>query len=95
MSEKTLLASLGTFAGIRDEFVNMFEADMSKLLTMGHKLRFEDRFSKVQNNLFEYFDGHNLDEDFMSGVRQESGTGGVVMTMMLKELCPTYYKPGV
>lgn len=93
MNERTLHAGPRAFAGIRNVFdKNKFASDVPNLLKMNHRLRFEDRFAKVQSNLFGYLDENNLYENVMPRGKWNSGAGSVVMKAMLRELCPPEYK---
>lgn len=88
MSEKTLRAKLRTFAVLKDGFYQQrFAADMSQLLRMNHRLRFDERFAQVHSNLFEYMDDDIPCKVVIPRGKWDTGTGSLVVKTMLRGLC--------
>lgn len=89
MNERTLLAAGRAFVRIKDELDNTkFAVDMPELLGMNHRLRFEDRFAKVQSNLFDCMEEQDLYEEVIRREGWNSGVGGVVVKALLRGFCP-------
>lgn len=93
LNKKILLPGLRKLACIEDEFdETQILADMSGLLRLNSRFSFDDRFTRVQDNLFGYLEDHDLFESVMPNGKWKPGAGNVMVKAMLKGLWPLEFR---